>query len=110
MSNILDEEMRKRTTGVLPKKEKRILWMNVAICVIITIKSFISIDNVNLQGVFGVIAMIGFFVMFLGIRITTTYWRKHLKALNLSEKILLLFPLFNFVLLAFSSMTRIAGI
>jgi len=109
MSNILDEEINQKT-GILPKKEKRILWMNVIVFAIITIKSFFLVSNENLQGVFAVIAMIGFFVMFLGIRITTTYWRRHLKELNLSEKILLLFPIFNFFLLAFSSMTRIAGI
>ena len=109
MSNILDEEMN-RKSNILPQKEKRILWMNVVIFAIITIKSFFLVSNESVQGVFAVIAMIGFFVMFLGIRITTTYWRKHLRELSLSEKILLFFPLFNFVLLAFSSMTRIAGL
>jgi cell division protein FtsL len=109
MSNILDDN-RSEKTSILPKKEKRILWMNVIIFAIITIKNFFSISNESLQGVFAVIAMIGFFVMFLGIRITTTYWKRHLKELSLSEKILLFFPLFNFILLAFSSVTRIAGI
>lgn len=109
MSNILDDNQSERTS-ILPKKEKRILWMNVIVFAIITIKSFFLVSNENIQGVFAVIAMIGFFVMFLGIRITTTYWRRHLRELSLSEKVLLLFPLFNFVLLAFSSVTRIAGI
>jgi len=109
MSNILDDN-RSEKTSILPKKEKKILWMNVIIFAIITIKNFFSISNESLQGVIAVIAMIGFFVMFLGIRITTTYWKRHLKELSLSEKILLLFPLLNFILLAFSSITRISGI
>ncbi|MGK0366279.1 MAG: cell division protein FtsL [Saprospiraceae bacterium] len=106
MSNILDEEIN-RKSGILPQKEKRILWMNVVVFIIIMIKSFFLVSSESIQGVFAVIAMIGFFVMFLGIRITTTYWRKYLKKLSLVEKILLLFPLFNFILLAFSSITRI---
>jgi hypothetical protein len=109
MSNILDENISKKTS-ILPRKEKRILWMNVIVFAIITIKSFFLVSNENVQGVCAVIAMIGFFVMFLGIRITTTYWKKHLRELSLAEKVLLLFPLFNFFLLAFSSMTRIANL
>ena len=108
MSNILDDEMTENK-GILPKKEKRILWINVIIFAIISLKNFFLNETDSLEGVFIVIAMIGFFVMFLGLRITTTYWKKYIRNLNLAEKILLLFPLFNFFLLAFSSVTRIAN-
>lgn len=100
MSNTLNKETNQQTS-ILPQKEKRILWMNVIVFALITLKSFFLISNESVQGVFGVIAMIGFFVMFLGIRITTTYWKKHLRELTLSEKVLLFFPIFNFILLAF---------
>lgn len=108
MSNILDEEIGKKTS-ILPTKEKRILWMNVIFFGIIVVKNFVLTTTSSLQGVFAVIAMIGFFVMFLGIRITTTYWKKHLKELTLLEKVLLLFPLLNFILLVFSTITGISA-